>query len=281
MVFSFRSLRVAFLLLVMAAMTAFITPTAHSEDGVRKSTPAKRAKKANAPAPKKAVETEQAIEVKLRQEVATFLGTSESIVESVTRIQQGGLYEVLLTNGELFYTDRAMSFFILGSIIDVKTRQNLTGERLEELSRIDFKSLPLAQAIKRVNGNGQRVIVTFEDPNCGYCKRLGTELQKVKNVTIYTFLYPMLSDDSIVKSRHIWCAKDKAAAWMAWIVDGKAPEARNCDSTVIDHNIELARKLRITGSPVLFFSNGSRIPGYRNASDLEQILAEISAAANK
>jgi thiol:disulfide interchange protein DsbC len=280
MAFTFRSLRAAFLLLVMAAIAVSVIPAAHSEEvGTHVSTAAKRAKKAKAP--KKAVETEQAIETRLRKDVAAFLDAPESIVESVTRIPQGGLYEIVLTNGELFYTDKAMAFFILGNIIDAKTRQNLTGERLDKLSRIDFKSLPLAQAIKRVNGNGQRVIATFEDPNCGYCKRLGTELQKVKNVTIYTFLYPMLSDDSITKSRHIWCAKDKAATWTAWIIGGKTPEARNCDSSVIDRNIELAGKLRITGSPVLFFSNGVRIAGYRNASDMELILAEIAADAGK
>jgi thiol:disulfide interchange protein DsbC len=279
MAFTFRSFLAAFLLMAIAAVTVSAIPAAHAENvEVRKSAAAKRAKKAQAP---KGIEAEQAIETRLRKDVAAFLDAPESIVDSVTRIPQGGLYEIVLTNGELFYTDKEMSFFILGNIIDTKTRQNLTGERLDKLSRIDFKSLPLAQAIERVNGNGQRVIVTFEDPNCGYCKRLGSELQKVKNVTIYTFLYPVLSEDSITKSRHIWCAKNKAATWTAWIIDGKAPEARNCDSAVIDRNMELGRKLRITGSPVLFFVNGTRAAGYRSTSDLEHILAEVSANTNK
>jgi thiol:disulfide interchange protein DsbC len=279
MTFTFRSFRAVLLLTAIAAVAVYVIPATYAEDvETRKSVAAKRATKTRAP---KGVEPEQAVEARLRKDVAAFLDVSESIVDSITRIPQGGLYEIVLTNGELFYTDKEMSFFILGNIIDAKTRQNLTGERLDKLSRIDFKSLPLTQAIERVNGNGQRVIVTFEDPNCGYCKRLGTELQKVKNVTVYTFLYPVLSEDSITKSRHIWCAKNKAAAWTAWIIDTKTPEALKCDSSVIDRNMELGRKLRITGSPVMFFSNGARIAGYRNASDLEQVLAEIYANANK
>jgi len=226
-------------------------------------------------------ETEHANEAKIRKSVAAFLDVPESVVESVTRIPQAELYEVVLVNGELFYTDKAASFFILGNIIDTKTWRNLTGERLDKLARIDFKSLPLEQAVKRVNGNGQRVIVTFEDPNCGYCKHLSGELQKVKDVTIYTFLYPILSDDSVTKSRYIWCAENKAATWMAWIIDGKAPEARNCDSAVIDRNVELGKKLRVTGTPVLFFANGARIGGYREASILEQMLVEFSTKAGK
>jgi thiol:disulfide interchange protein DsbC len=263
MPFTFRSLRAVFLLLMI--VTVSVIPEAHAQTTkARKGVPAA-----------------QFTEDKVRKEVAAFLDVPESVVESVTRIPQGGLYEVVLNNGELFYTDNAVSFFILGNIIDARTRQNLTGERLDKLARIDFKSLPLEQAIKRVNGNGQRVIVTFEDPNCGYCKHLGKELQKVKNVTIYTFLYPVVSDDSTTKSRHIWCAKDKAAAWLAWIIDNKTPEARKCDSAAIDRNMELGKKLRMTGTPVLFFADGARIVGYRGATDLEQILAEISAEAGK
>lgn len=256
-------LRAAFFIPLLVAAT--VIPSAHADQAKTKAS--------------KVVASKDANEADIRKNVAAFLGAPESVVESVVRIPQGGLYEITLINGELFYTDQTVSFFILGSIVDAKTRRNLTGERLDKLTRIDFKSLPLDQAIKRANG--KRVIVTFEDPNCGYCKHLGKELQKIKDVTIYTFLYPVLSEDSMTKSRQIWCAENKAAAWMAWIVDGKAPEARNCDSSVIDRNVELGRKLRITGTPVLFFANGTRIVGYRDALELEQILAEVFAEAGK
>ncbi|MDR0564723.1 MAG: DsbC family protein [Azoarcus sp.] len=217
----------------------------------------------------------------VRKAVAAFLSVPETLVESVTRIPQGGLYEVLLNNGELFYTDKAVSFVVVGNIIDTKTRENLTRVRLDKLASIDFKSLPLEQAVKRVNGNGKRVIVTFEDPNCGFCKRLGKELQKVKDVSIYTFLYPILSDDSTAKSRHIWCAKDKAAAWVEWIVDGKAPKAAECDSKAIDLNVELGRKLRLTGTPVMFFANGERTVGYMDADSINRALASLPDKADK
>jgi len=269
MTFTFRSLCAVFL--VIAAVSAI--PEAHAQTA--------KARKGISAAHANEDKARKANEDKVRKGIMDFLGVPESVVESVTRIPQGGLYEIVLNNGELFYTDSAVSFFILGNIIDAKTRQNLTGERLDKLARIDFKSLPLEQAIKRVNGKGQRVIVTFEDPNCGYCKYLGKELQKVKDVTIYTFLYPVLSEDSMTKSRHIWCAENKAATWTAWIVDGKTPEARKCDSAVIDRNVELGKKLRMTGTPVLFFADGARIVGYRGAGDLEMILAEVAVEAGR
>ena len=273
MAFIFRPFRVVFFLFAAAVIFMPIIPSAYAE-------PVRAQKDATVANARKAKAAE-ADEARIRKSIAIFLGVPESVVESVTPIPQGGLYEIVLINGELIYTDKAVSYFILGNIIDVKTRQNLTGERLDKLARIDFKSLPMEQAIKRVNGNGQRVVVTFEDPNCGYCKYLGQELQKVKDVTIYTFLYPVVSEDSITKSRHIWCAENKAVTWIAWIVDGKKPEARDCDSAVIDRNMELGRKLRMTGTPVLFFADGTRIVGYRKAAELERVLTEISAEAGR
>jgi len=274
--FSFRPFRAVFLLLLTVAVAVSIIPAAHAQTAkVRKGTAAAGAKET------REAKDRKADEASVRKGVADFFGIPESVVELVTPIPQGGLYEIVLINGELFYTDKAVSFFILGNIIDAGTRRNLTGERLDKLAYIDFKSLPLEQAIERVNGNGKRVIVTFEDPNCGYCKKLSEELQKVKDVTIYTFLYPVLSADSMTKSRHIWCAKNRAATWTAWIVNGKKPDARDCDSNVIDSNMELGRKLRVGGVPALFFANGARIGGFRDASDLEQILTEVSAEAGR
>lgn len=225
-----------------------------------------------------AMPSAQANEASVRKSVAAFINAPESVVDSVTRIPQGGLYEVVLGNGELLYTDKAVSFIFIGNIIDTKTRDDLTRARLDKLAAVDLKTLPLDQAVKRVNGNGKRTLVTFEDPNCGYCKRLSQELQKVKDVTIYTFIYPILSADSEAKSRNVWCAEDKAAAWLSWMVDNKAPEARSCDSGAIDRNVVLGKKLRLSGTPVLYFADGSRVVGYREAADLEQALATIPAA---
>ncbi|MDR2092809.1 MAG: DsbC family protein [Azoarcus sp.] len=228
-----------------------------------------------------AVTAASADEAAVRKKFEAFANAPVPIVESVTRIPQGKLYEILLINGDLYYTDEAVSFLLEGSIIDTKTRRNITLARLEKLASIDFKSLPLEQAVKRVNGNGKRILATFEDPHCGFCKKLGQELQKVKDVTIYTFLYPILSPDSESMSRHIWCAKDKAAAWVDWVVENKTPPTAKCDSAVIERNVELGRKLRITGTPTLFFADGSRAGGYLDADALEQRLEAGTVKADK
>lgn len=214
-------------------------------------------------------------EASVRKAVDGFVG--EQAVDKVTRTPYGGLYEVLLKSGEIVYTDDKVSFMLDGRVIDTKTRRDVTQARLNQLSSIDFAVLPLDQAIKQVKGNGKRVIATFEDPNCGFCKRLGKELAQMNDVTIYTFLYPILSPDSTAKSRNIWCAQNQAAAWNDWIVDGKAPAAAECDSSVVDRNVALGQRLRINGTPTIFLADGSRIGGFVRLAELEKAVAGVSA----
>lgn len=218
-------------------------------------------------------------EVEIQKAVESRLGIK---VDSVTKAGYFGLYEVY-ADGNIFYTDEKVTAMLIGgdmirapqalNLVDLKTNRNITDERMRKLNAIKFSDLPLEQAIKQVRGNGKRVIATFEDPNCGYCKRLAKDLQKLENVTIYTFLYPILSEDSLKKSRQIWCAADRNRAWLDWIIDGKQPGGRdNCDTTAVSKNQEFGRRLNITGTPTIIFADGERIPGAVPLATLEQKL---------
>ena len=218
-------------------------------------------------------------EAEIQKAVESRLGIK---VDSVTKAGYFGLYEVY-ADGNIFYTDEKVTAMLIGgdmirapqalNLIDLKTNRNITDERMRKLNAIKFSDLPLEQAIKQVRGNGKRVIATFEDPNCGYCKRLAKDLQKLENVTIYTFLYPILSEDSLKKSRQIWCAADRNRAWLDWIIDGKQPGGRdNCDTTAVSKNQEFGRRLNITGTPTIIFADGERIPGAVPLATLEQKL---------
>ncbi|MBL8447197.1 MAG: DsbC family protein [Zoogloeaceae bacterium] len=217
--------------------------------------------------------TAHADEASVRKGMDGFIGSPA--VESLTKTPYGGLWEVVLKSGEIVYTDDQVSFIIDGSVIDAKSRRNMTQMRQNQLSTIDFNTLPLDQAVKVVRGNGTRTIATFEDPNCGYCKKLVRELQGIKDATIYTFLYPILSPDSADKSKNIWCAKDRSKAWTDWMIDGKTPPSAACDTGAIDKNLALGRKLRIQGTPTLFLTDGSRIGGYVPVADLDKTLAQL------
>jgi thiol:disulfide interchange protein DsbC len=185
----------------------------------------------------------------------------------------GGLYEIR-TGNDIIYADEKVTYIITGNIIDAKTRKDLTEERKNKLSQISFSDLPLNLAVKQVRGNGKRVFATFEDPNCGYCKKLAKDLAAMNDVTIYTFLYPILSPDSTEKSKAIWCAADRAKAWNDWMVNNANPGGKtDCDTSAVDKVVALGQKLNIRGTPTIFLANGERIPGAVSVANLEQRMA--------
>jgi thiol:disulfide interchange protein DsbC len=196
-------------------------------------------------------------------------------IEEVRPTPMPGLYEVRVNHSEIYYTDAQGNFLIDGSLVDTRARMNLTEERQNRLTAISFKDLPLKDAFTLVRGNGKRVIAVFEDPNCGYCKRFERDLLKVNNITVHVFLYPILGPDSAEKSKHIWCAKDKGNTFLDWMTKDEPPAKASCDTSAVERNVELGRKLRITGTPTLFLTNGTRVPGAIGADRLEKMLADV------
>jgi len=197
-------------------------------------------------------------------------------IDEVRKSEIPGLYEVRVDGSEIYYTDAKADFLIEGSLIDTRNKRNLTEERVEKLTAVKFDSLPLKDAFTLVRGNGERKMAVFEDPNCGYCKRFERDMQKVDNVTVYMFLYPILGADSVEKSKAIWCAKDRGTAWLDWMLRDQAlsSTAGGCDATALSRNVELGRKYKINGTPTLLFTNGSRVPGAVDAKKVEQMLAQ-------
>ena len=202
-------------------------------------------------------------------------------IDEVRTTPMPGLYEVRMGT-DLFYTDAKGHFLIQGELIDTQARRNLTEDRINKLSAVSFSALPLKDAFVTVRGNGKRKLAVFEDPNCGYCKRFERDLQGIDNVTVYTFLYPILSPDSAEKSRNIWCAKDRTSVWHEWMVSDKMPAAASCDTAALQRNLAFGKKHKITGTPTLIFTDGTRVPGAVAAAEIEKrLVAADSAAAGK
>jgi thiol:disulfide interchange protein DsbC len=213
-------------------------------------------------------------EATLRKNLAERIPQFQKIDE-VSKSPVPGLYEIRVNGTDIFYADPEGNFLIQGSVIDTRQRRNLTEERIDKLTAINVDELPLKDAFTIVRGSGKRKLIVFEDPNCGYCKRFERDLQKVDNVTVHMFLYPILGPDSLEKSKAIWCAKDRGKAWQDWMLRDQPPAVANCDITAIQRNVEVGRKHRITGTPTLLFADGSRVPGALDTKQIEKFLSEV------
>jgi len=221
------------------------------------------------------VDAQTSVEANIKKVVEPRLGDGVKI-ESVRKTPYAGLYEIRAA-GDILYTDQKGEYIFVGNVFNAKTSANLTKERIDEINKIQWSELPLQHALKMVKGDGKRVIAIFEDPNCGYCKRFrATTLTELNNVTVYTFMLNILSADSIEKSKNIWCSPDRNKAWDEWMLNNKLPAAApaNCKNPH-DEISALGRKLRINGTPAIFFADGSRIPGAVDAKAIEAKFATI------
>lgn len=221
--------------------------------------------------------TALAQEAVIRKNLVERLPTLPKIDE-VKQSAMAGLWEIRIGT-EIRYTDAQGNYLIEGDLIDLRSKRNLTEERVNKLTAIDFASLPLKDAIVWKAGTGKRRIAVFADPNCGYCKRFERALLEMKDITVYTFVVPILGGDSPEKSRAIWCAKEQQNTWRNWMLEGTAPPKVTgaCDDSAIERNNALIRKHRINGTPAIVFEDGQRVPGALTAEQLEKRLQTQAA----
>ena len=221
-------------------------------------------------------EISKKINANLASKMSKMLKGSELNIQGVYTTPLQGIYEVVITGNQIIYTDENAAYVMIGNLIDLEHRKNLTEQRVSDMSKIDFKELPLEKAIKEVRGNGQRVMAVFSDPDCPFCKKLEEEIAQIDNITVYTFLMPVpdLHPNAQKKAVQIWCQKERTTAWTEWMRNGKEPAAvANCDNPVAD-TMKLGNKFGIDGTPTLVFPNGKTISGLMRKNDLEQELSK-------
>ncbi|EGZ44095.1 DsbC family protein [Neisseria wadsworthii] len=214
--------------------------------------------------------TAKAISSKLEQ---TY-GNQKLKVQSIQTTPMAGLFEVVVSGNQIIYTDAKADYMFVGDLIDLKSRKSLTEERMADISRVDFASLPLEMAIKEVRGNGKLKVAVFSDPDCPFCKRLEREFGQMTDITIYNFMMPIASlhPQAHQKSVQIWCQKDRTAAWTNWMRKGVMPDSvAECDNPITE-TTSLGEQLGFTGTPAVIFPNGKVQAGYSPKAQLEQAL---------
>jgi len=190
-----------------------------------------------------------------------------------------GVFEVVM-GANLAYVDESGRYFLFGHLYDMKTQRDITAERKDTLARIDFASLPLADALKEVRGTGERTLAIFSDPDCPYCRRLEAEMKSLTDLTIYTFIMPIASlhPDARGKAIAVWCAEDRIAAWHALMWRNETIAAKECPHPV-DRNVALGERLGISGTPTLVAADGRILAGAAGSAQIEAWLARATAKA--
>ena len=213
-------------------------------------------------------------ETTIQQRFREYLGVDVK-KETIVKTPYSGLYEVQIGNN-LVYTDKQAQYLFVGRIMDLQTKKDYTDEKLRRITIVNFSELAKDVAIQIVKGNGKGKIAVFSDPNCRYCKQLEYNLRNVDDVTIYLYPYNILSEKSVEISRNVWCSGNPAQAWKNWMINDKMPEKAKNDCTFPDKKIrELGQKLNIKGTPTIFFTDGTRVPGAADADEINRKLKSL------
>lgn len=197
----------------------------------------------------------------------------EYTIEHISPSGVDGILEVLMEGNRIIYTDTSGKHLFNGHLFDVDAHEDLTERRIEALTRIDVKQLPLADAFDVVHGDGKRQLYLFEDPDCPYCKKFEEQLPKINDVTLHVFLFPLttIHPHAYEHALGVWCSKDRQKAWADKMLRGIDPPAAKC-ANPIDRNLALGEKLHVEGTPTIVFADGRVRAGMMSAEELEHLL---------
>ena len=210
-------------------------------------------------------------------------------IDEITKTPIAGLYELKVAK-DIIYSDEQGVYQIYpshdrveGHLIEANKKVDVTEERLAKMMAQDLPKLPYGDALVFKQGTGARRMIVFEDPNCHFCKDAEHTFAALKNVTIYTFLIPILGDDSVVKARMIWCSKNNAQVWRTWMLQGVMPPRPmgSCDVKALDRNLDLAERYHLNYTPAIIFDDGSKFAGNADIDHLTKRLDEVAAASKK
>jgi thiol:disulfide interchange protein DsbC len=199
-----------------------------------------------------------------------FIKTEFRILE-IREAPLEGFWEVVTEIGQerrILYIHKNLRFVIHGQILDRQVKRNITLDRLKEFRKVNISTLPLENAIPM--GQGKRKLYVFTDPQCHFCFQLHEELKRINDLQTFFFLYP-LTPASYEKAKAIWCSQSKLKA-LEEAYEGKELKSLSCDTSPIDKNIQLGKRLLIESTPTLLFQNGKMVEGYMGLDTLENLL---------
>ncbi len=87
---------------------------------------------------------------------------------SINPIPAKGFWEVAVeSQGKkgILYVDLSKKYIFFGSLVDIKTKTNLTQEKMVELNKVDVSTIPLNDALVMGEKDAKQKVIVFDDPD--------------------------------------------------------------------------------------------------------------------
>ena len=186
-----------------------------------------------------------------------------------------GVYEVVV-GARLFYVSEDGRYLMQGSMVDLKSREDLTEKKLGAARLGALEKLGTDNMIVFKPKIFKHLVYVFTDIDCGYCRKLHSEIDQYlkEGIEVRYLFFPRAGkdSDSYFKAETVWCAKDRNAA-LTRAKSGENLAKTECPNP-IDKHMELASAMGANGTPMIVTEKGTILPGYVPATQLTKMLEE-------
>jgi thiol:disulfide interchange protein DsbC len=227
-----------------------------------------------------AAQDQQSAEDQLRAALAEM--APDLPVTSIAESVLPGVYEVV-SNAQVYYLSPNGRYLVEGSIIDLQNQVNVSEQRRGGLQLSLISEMPEEQMLvfNNEDKNAERWITVFTDTDCGFCQKLHREIDAITeaDIKVRYLLFPRAGIDSgsSRELQSVWCADDQQEA-MTIAKSGGTVDPATCENPIQSH-MDLARQVELRGTPLIYLDNGTKIPGYRPANELIQMIEESEPLA--
>lgn len=187
-------------------------------------------------------------------------------------------FQQIIVGSQLVYVSDDGKYILQGKLFDTATQSDLTGKRLAVEVKKKLDGVPAARRIVFAPaGKPQYRITVFTDIDCGYCRKLHSQIAEYnkRGIEVDYLFFPRsgAGTESWDKAVSVWCAKDRKATFTA-AKGGKTPPLLKCDNPIAD-DFALGGQVGVDGTPAIYTDEGVKIGGYL---DPDQMLARLKAA---
>jgi thiol:disulfide interchange protein DsbC len=174
-------------------------------------------------------------------------------------------YRQVIVGGQMVYISDDGKYMLHGELFDTKDKRDLTATRLAVDSKRKVDAVPNDKRIMFApSGKPKYKITVFTDIDCGYCRKLHSEIAEYnqRGIEVDYLFFPRsgLNTPSYDKAVSVWCAKDRKSAFTA-AKGGANPAPLKCDNPVADQ-FTLGMQIGVDSTPAIFAPDGTKIGGY-------------------
>lgn len=222
-----------------------------------------------------------------KNEVSNILKTidPEVNVDEVKFSKLKGLYEVVVKKNDkpaILYLDFGKNHIVLGRIIDIKEKKDITRESIEEQSYVNVSKISTKNAIVMGNKNGKTKLYVFTDPDCPFCAKLHKEIEQLvkeePDLKVYLILIALpMHKDAKWKAQSIICTSKKDMSLAIKMLEDNFQQKMinkiNCGKVqYVDKNKKMADSLGIGATPTIVFPNGKMVMGAIGKEEIKKHL---------